>query len=56
MSQNLTANSIKNNVAQFYYRDENAPKPNKPNHIGTAVIIRIKYLWSIEQTVKHGLL
>jgi hypothetical protein len=20
--------------AQFYYRDSNAPKPNKPNHIG----------------------
>ena len=38
-TENLTATSIKHNVAQFYYRDENAPKPNKPNHIGTAVII-----------------
>ena len=26
-------------MAQFYYKDENAPKPNRPNHIGTAVII-----------------
>lgn len=25
--------------AQFYYKNENAPKPNKPNHIGTSVII-----------------
>jgi len=25
--------------AQFYYKDKNAPKPNRPNHIGTAVII-----------------
>lgn len=26
--------------AQFYYKDKNAPKPNKPNSIGTAAIIR----------------
>lgn len=26
--------------AKFYYRDKNAPKPNKPIHIGTCVIIR----------------
>ena len=25
--------------AKFYYRNENAPKPNRPNHIGTSVII-----------------
>lgn len=25
--------------AKFYYRDKNAPKPNRPNHIGTSVII-----------------
>lgn len=25
--------------AQFFYRDINAPKPNRPNHIGTSVII-----------------
>ena len=25
--------------AKFYYRDKNAPKPNKPNHIGTCAII-----------------
>lgn len=24
---------------QFYYNDKNAPKPNRPNHIGTSVII-----------------
>ena len=26
--------------ANFYYRDESAPTPNKPNHIGTCAIIR----------------
>jgi ADP-ribose pyrophosphatase YjhB (NUDIX family) len=25
--------------AKFYYKNENAPKPNKPNHIGTCAII-----------------
>jgi len=25
--------------AKFYYRDKNAPKPNKPNHIGVNAII-----------------
>lgn len=25
--------------AKFYYQDKNAPKPNKPNHIGTNAII-----------------
>lgn len=25
--------------AEFYYKDKNAPKPNKPNHIGVSVII-----------------
>lgn len=25
--------------AQFFYKDQNAPKPNRPNHIGTSVII-----------------
>lgn len=28
--------------AKFYYKDINAPKPNKPNHIGTTVIIKYK--------------
>ncbi|MFX0547873.1 NUDIX domain-containing protein [Hathewaya histolytica] len=26
--------------AKFYYKDNNAPKPNKPIHIGTCSIIR----------------
>lgn len=26
--------------ARFYYKNENAPKPNKPNHIGTCAIIQ----------------
>ncbi len=26
--------------AKFYYRDSNAPKPNKPIHIGTCAIIK----------------
>lgn len=25
--------------AQFFYRDPGAPKPNRPNHIGVAVIV-----------------
>lgn len=25
--------------ARFYYRDANAPKPNRPNHIGTCILI-----------------
>ena len=25
--------------AQFFYRNDNAPKPNRPNHIGTSVIL-----------------
>ena len=25
--------------AQFFYRNPNAPKPNRPNHIGTSVLI-----------------
>ena len=25
--------------AKFYYRDERAPKPNKPNHVGTCAVI-----------------
>lgn len=25
--------------AQFFYRNENAPKPNRPNHIGAAILI-----------------
>lgn len=28
------------NEAKFYYKNENAPKPNKPNHIGTCAIIK----------------
>ena len=24
---------------RFYYQDNNAPKPNRPNHIGTSVIL-----------------
>ncbi|WP_346886514.1 NUDIX domain-containing protein [Clostridium sp. UBA4395] len=26
--------------AKFYYKNENAPKPNKPNHIGACAIIK----------------
>ena len=26
--------------AQFFYKNPNAPKPNKPNHIGVAAIIK----------------
>lgn len=26
--------------AKFYYKDDSAPKPNKPNHIGTCAIIQ----------------
>ena len=26
---------------KFYYRDADAPKPNKPNHIGTCIIIAL---------------
>ena len=25
--------------AQFFYQSENAPKPNRPNHIGVAILI-----------------
>ncbi len=25
--------------AKFYYKDSNAPKPNKPNHIGATILI-----------------
>lgn len=25
--------------AQFFYRNENAPKPNRPNHIGTVLLM-----------------
>ena len=25
--------------AKFYYQDKNAPKPNKPNHIGVTAIL-----------------
>lgn len=28
--------------AQFFYKDINAPKPNRPNHIGTSVIIEFE--------------
>jgi len=28
------------NDAKFYYKDNNAPKPNQPNHIGTSIIIK----------------
>jgi ADP-ribose pyrophosphatase len=28
--------------AKFYYRDKNAPKPNKPTHIGACAIIKYK--------------
>ncbi|MBQ9766729.1 MAG: NUDIX domain-containing protein [Lachnospiraceae bacterium] len=28
--------------AQFYYRDVNAPKPNRPNHIGTCILIEYR--------------
>lgn len=27
--------------AQFFYKDSNAPKPNRSNHIGTSVIIEV---------------
>lgn len=27
-------------IAKFYYQDPNAPKPNKPNHMGVAAIIK----------------
>ena len=27
--------------AKFYYKNENAPKPNRPNHIGTWQLLSI---------------
>ena len=35
--------------AQFFYKDSTAPKPNKPNHIGTSVIIEIDNKILLEQ-------
>lgn len=35
--------------AQFYYKDSNAPKPNRPNHIGTSVIIE----WNNKILMEH---
>lgn len=32
---------VKRVKAQFFYKDLNAPKPNRPNHIGTSVIIEV---------------
>lgn len=26
-------------TASFYYKDDHAPKPNKPNHVGTCIFI-----------------
>ena len=28
--------------AQFFYHNKNAPKPNRPNHIGTSVLIEYR--------------
>jgi len=28
--------------ARFYYKNTNAPKPNKPNHIGATILIFYK--------------
>lgn len=37
--------------AKFYYKDINAPKPNKPNHIGTSVIIKYNNKILLEKRV-----
>lgn len=37
--------------AKFYYKDESAPKPNKPNHIGVAVMIEYNDQILLEQRV-----
>lgn len=35
-------------TAKFYYKDSNAPKPNKPNHIGTNAIIEYENMILLE--------
>lgn len=35
--------------ARFYYNDNLAPKPNKPNHIGTSIIIKYNDKILLEQ-------
>ncbi len=37
--------------AKFYYKNENAPKPNKPNHIGVCAIIKYKNKILLEYAV-----
>ena len=37
--------------AKFYYKDINAPKPNKPNHIGTSAIIKYNNKILLEKRV-----
>ncbi|MBU1093175.1 MAG: NUDIX domain-containing protein [Firmicutes bacterium] len=34
---------------RFYYKDNSAPKPNKPNHIGTSIIIKYNNMILLEQ-------
>ena len=36
--------------ATFYYKNSNAPNPNKPNHIGATILIN--YCLNREKTVK----
>ena len=31
----------KMNQTKYYYRNSEAPKPNKPNHIGTCIIVKL---------------
>lgn len=35
--------------ASFYYKDNSAPEPNKPNHIGTSIIIKYNNKILLEQ-------
>lgn len=34
--------------ARFYYKDENAPCPNRPNHIGSTILLEYKGMLLLE--------
>ncbi|MDD3171534.1 MAG: NUDIX domain-containing protein, partial [Bacilli bacterium] len=41
--------------ATFYYKDEKAPKPNKPNHIGTSIFIEFDNKLLLEKRQDSGI-
>ena len=43
------------NITTFYYKDNNAPKPNNPNHVGTCIFILVADKLLLERRVDCGL-